>query len=68
MQDPSPLNLSKSFGAEVSRIPLNRVTSESTWMSLKNWRLEAYWILCKVDGLQWSINCPEMKRGGRPVG
>ena len=30
--------------------------------SLKKWRIEEGWILCRMDGLQCSINCPQFKR------
>jgi hypothetical protein len=32
-------------------------------MSLEKWSIEEGWILCKIDGLQCSINCPQFKRG-----
>jgi hypothetical protein len=32
-------------------------------MSLGKRRIEEGWILCKMDALQCSINCPEIKRG-----
>ena len=32
-------------------------------MSLKKSGIEEDWILCKMDGLQCSINCPQFKRG-----
>jgi hypothetical protein len=32
-------------------------------MSLKKWSIEEGWILCKMDGLQCAINCPQFKRG-----
>jgi hypothetical protein len=32
-------------------------------MSLEKWRIEAGWILCKMDRSQSSINCLQFKRG-----
>jgi len=32
-------------------------------MSLEKWSIEKGWILCKIDGLQCSINGPQFKRG-----
>ena len=32
-------------------------------MSLEKWSIEEGWILCKMDGLQCSINYPQFKRG-----
>jgi hypothetical protein len=32
-------------------------------MSLEKWGIEEGWILCKIDGFQCSINCPEIKWG-----
>ena len=32
-------------------------------MSLEKWSIEEGWILCKMDGLQCSLNCPQFKRG-----
>jgi hypothetical protein len=32
-------------------------------MFLEKWRIEEGWILCKIDGLQCSINCPQIKWG-----
>ena len=37
-----------------------RATSEGTWLSLEKWRLEAGWILSRIDGLQYSLYCPEI--------
>ena len=32
-------------------------------MSLEKWSIEEGWILCKMDGLQCSTNCSEIKWG-----
>ncbi len=32
-----------------------------TRLSLEKWSLEEGWILCRIDGLQCSTNCPEIK-------
>jgi hypothetical protein len=32
-------------------------------MSLEKWSIEEGWILCKMDGLQCAITCPQFKRG-----
>jgi hypothetical protein len=32
-------------------------------MSLEKWSIEEGWILCKMDGLQCVITCPQFKRG-----
>ena len=37
-------------------------------MSLEKWSIEKGWILCNMDGLQCSINCPQFKWGTTPIG
>jgi hypothetical protein len=32
-------------------------------MSVEKWSIEEGWILCKMDGLQYSMNGPQFKRG-----
>jgi hypothetical protein len=32
-------------------------------MFLEKWSIEESWILCKIDGVQCSMNCPQFKRG-----
>jgi hypothetical protein len=54
---------SKPIGTEDSRGPPNRILSECTRVSLEKWSIEEGWILCKMDGLQCSINCPQFKQG-----
>ena len=58
---------SKPIGAEESRGPLNRVTSECNRMPLEKWSIEEDWTLCKIDGLQCSIHRLEIKRGSTGV-
>lgn len=36
-------------------------------MSFEKGTIEEGWILCKMEGLQCSINCPEIKRGSTSI-
>jgi hypothetical protein len=54
--------------AEDSRGSLTGVMSECIRLSLEKWKLEECSILCNMDGLSCSINCPEIMWGSTAAG
>jgi len=56
----NPLNLFKTHRSGRQPRLSQRNTKRCTWMSLEK---EQGWILCKMAGLQYPINCPEIKWG-----
>ena len=48
---------------EDRRGSLTRVTIECTNLSLEKRSFEEGWILCRIDGWQYSTDCPEIKWG-----
>src|SRR6266404_3891917 len=59
---------SKPIAPEDSRGSLTRATVECTRLSLEKWRVKEGWMLCRIDGLQCSTNCPEIKWGSTAGG
>ena len=56
----NPLNLFKTHGSGRQPRPFPQSHERVSWMSPEKWRIEEGWILSKMDGLQCSMNCPQL--------
>jgi hypothetical protein len=61
-----PLCFSSGSRLEIEGVK-NRWFKSTYFDNHEKWRIEEGWILCRNDGLQCSINCPEIKWGSTSI-